>query len=143
MDPFEGRYRYCPRCRAEYRPGFEICTDCGLDLVDELPPEGQAAPEPAAGESQQDLEALQSWVGTDPVAVLTTLNEIEAHVARGALVDAGIPSSVWSSGAGAQYGHAIPLAPFPHRVMVHKDDEAEARELLATTFADEPEGLGE
>jgi hypothetical protein len=127
MDPYEGRYRYCPRCRCEYRPGFEICTDCGVDLVDQLPPE----PPP-------DVEALQSWVGTDPVAVLTTLHEVNAHLARSALVDAGIPSVVWSSGHGAYYGHAIPLAPFPHRVMVHKDDEAEARELLAAEFSDEP-----
>ena len=135
MDPYDGRYRYCPRCRTEYRPGFEICTDCGVDLVDELPPEAPA--------DDPDLEALQSWVGTDPVAVLTTLSEIEAHVARGALVDTGIPASVWSSGAGAQYGHAIPLAAFPHRVMVHKDDEAEARELLATRFGGESQGLAE
>ena len=136
MDPYEGRYRYCPRCRAEYRPGFEICTDCGLDLVDELPPEVTTSGEGTGAEATPDLEALQSWVGTDPVAVLTTLNEIEAHVARGVLVDAGIPSSVWSSGAGAQYGHGISLAAFPHRVMVHKDDEAEARELLATRFGE-------
>ena len=74
------------------------------------------------------------------MAVLTTLNEVDAHLARSALVGAGIPSSVWSSGAGAQYGHAIPLAAFPHRVMVHKDDETEARELLASHFGDGAEG---
>ena len=139
MDPFEGRYRYCPRCRSEYRPGFEICTDCGVDLVDKLSPEGQSLGEGVAAETSPDLEALQSWVGTDPVAVLTTMHELDAHLARGALVDAGIPCSVWSSGAGAQYGHLTPLSAFPHRVMVHKDDEAEARELLATRF-DGPSG---
>lgn len=137
MDPFEGRYRYCPKCRTEYRPGFEICTDCGLDLVDALPEENAST----RGAPDRDLEALQSWVGTDPVAVLTTLDEIHAHLVRGALVDADIPSSVWSSGAASQYGHAISLAGFPYRVMIHKDDEAEARELLAAQFGDELEGL--
>ena len=137
MDPFEGRYRYCPSCRTEYRPGFEICTDCGVDLVDELPPEV------AAGEatSQPGLEALQSWVGTDPVSVYTGLSEVHAHIARSALVAADIPAVVWSSGHGGYYGHAIPLSPFPHRVMVHKEDEAEARELLAAQFGQEPEKL--
>lgn len=29
---------YCPKCRAEYREGFTRCSDCGLDLVEVLPP---------------------------------------------------------------------------------------------------------
>jgi hypothetical protein len=28
---------FCPKCRAEYRPGFTHCTDCDVDLVTELP----------------------------------------------------------------------------------------------------------
>ncbi|HEX2293900.1 MAG TPA: DUF2007 domain-containing protein [Actinomycetota bacterium] len=132
MDPYEGRYRYCPRCRCEYRPGFDLCTDCGVDLVDELPPEG------AQGPPDADLEALQSWVGTDPVAVLVTPSEINAHVARGLLVDAAIPCSVWGSGHDGYFGHVVQMAPFPFRVMVHKDDEAEARELLASRFEGSP-----
>ncbi|MCK5683626.1 DUF2007 domain-containing protein [bacterium] len=30
---------YCPECKAEYRPGFETCSDCDVHLVkyDELP----------------------------------------------------------------------------------------------------------
>lgn len=31
--------RWCPNCRAEYREGFDTCTDCGVALVDERPPE--------------------------------------------------------------------------------------------------------
>ena len=27
---------FCPRCEAEYRPGFSRCSDCGVDLVDSL-----------------------------------------------------------------------------------------------------------
>lgn len=29
---------FCPACRAEYRPGFNRCSDCGIDLLDVLPP---------------------------------------------------------------------------------------------------------
>ncbi|HYP21993.1 MAG TPA: DUF2007 domain-containing protein [Actinomycetota bacterium] len=83
---------------------------------------------------------MESWVGPDPVPVYTTLTEVEAHLVRSALVAADIPSVVWSSGHGGYYGHAIGLAPFPHRVMVHRDDEAEARDLLAARF---PDGTGE
>jgi len=30
---------FCPVCRFEYRPGFTECGDCGVALVDELPPD--------------------------------------------------------------------------------------------------------
>ena len=29
---------YCPVCRAEYREGFLECSDCDVDLVEELEP---------------------------------------------------------------------------------------------------------
>ncbi len=32
-----GSPMFCPRCKAEYRPGFSQCTDCELDLVEHLP----------------------------------------------------------------------------------------------------------
>jgi hypothetical protein len=35
---------YCPQCRVEYRPGFGRCSDCEVDLVEELAPLN--APEP-------------------------------------------------------------------------------------------------
>lgn len=30
---------FCPKCKSEYRQGFYKCSDCGTDLVDQLPPE--------------------------------------------------------------------------------------------------------
>ena len=32
---------YCPHCRSEYRPGFALCKDCEIGLVEELPPEAK------------------------------------------------------------------------------------------------------
>ncbi len=29
---------FCPNCRAEYREGFSRCSDCGIELVEVLPP---------------------------------------------------------------------------------------------------------
>lgn len=34
---------FCPICRAEYREGFKECTDCDVNLVEELEP----VPEPS------------------------------------------------------------------------------------------------
>ena len=30
---------WCPKCKNEYIEGITTCTDCGVDLVDELPKE--------------------------------------------------------------------------------------------------------
>lgn len=37
----------CPRCLTDYRDGFEVCADCGEDLVSELPPEIKPQAPPA------------------------------------------------------------------------------------------------
>ncbi len=99
--------------------------------MDEPPAEPVADPDP-------ELEALQSAVGADPVEVLRTGDELHAALVRGALVDAGIPAAVWSSGFGGYFGHASSGTAFGHRVMVHKEDEAEARELVASEFEGKP-----
>ncbi len=35
---------YCPKCKTEYNPGIEKCSDCDLRLVDELPEEPSEEP---------------------------------------------------------------------------------------------------
>ena len=37
---------FCPHCKAEYRPGFTICADCEVDLVDALPEPESKEPNP-------------------------------------------------------------------------------------------------
>lgn len=32
---------WCPKCRTEYRQGFAICNDCGLQLVENLEKENE------------------------------------------------------------------------------------------------------
>lgn len=48
---------FCPNCRDEYRPGFTVCTDCGVPLVAELPsePRDEAGSEWEAVASARDL----------------------------------------------------------------------------------------
>ena len=45
---------FCPECRCEYRPGFHECADCGVPLVDELPPVVQPPPTPEAAKWELD-----------------------------------------------------------------------------------------
>jgi len=50
---------FCPKCRAEYREGFSRCSDCEVDLVDELPPEE----EEMVDEEPSDLVQLHVFAG--------------------------------------------------------------------------------
>ena len=59
---------FCPQCSAEYRPGFTHCTDCDVDLVDELPPARADSFESSPGGSPGDEEDpfCAFWQGDDP-----------------------------------------------------------------------------
>jgi hypothetical protein len=68
---------FCPQCRAEYRRGFTRCSDCDVDLVDELPPSGNTA---------ENVETLKSvWTGKDQARCTTLCERLKA---------AGIPFKV-------------------------------------------------
>lgn len=41
---------FCPNCRAEFRSDFTRCSDCGVELVDVLPPPSMQGPEPREDE---------------------------------------------------------------------------------------------
>ena len=57
------RGMFCPQCRAEYRPGFTKCADCGVDLVTTLPDRSESE----AKNPTINLDAaVLLWAGVDP-----------------------------------------------------------------------------
>src|SRR5580698_11292018 len=51
---------FCPDCKAEYRPGFTRCSDCGLDLVEHLEQTNIHSNNPELSDTPELL-----WTGTD------------------------------------------------------------------------------
>ena len=100
---------FCPKCRAEHREGFSVCSDCNVDLVHELPPE----PEPECAEHIGYEEVLATYNPTD-IAIMKSLLDAQ-----------GITYFFH----GEHPAHVKPPAN-PARLMVKKDEAALARDLL-------------
>ncbi len=115
----------CPRCGSEYREGFTRCTDCDLELVPSAPP-------PEAGDVRSHIELVKVFEGGNPAVIPLVESLFE---------DAGIEYSTSSESlqdlfALGRLGTGHNNAIGPVLFYVRKEDEAEARAIMATL--DEP-----
>ncbi|MFA6239355.1 MAG: hypothetical protein WC655_00415 [Candidatus Hydrogenedentales bacterium] len=97
---------YCPNCRAEFREGFDTCSDCNVALVDTLPPED-----------------VPEYV--DYVELLSTFNPSDIAIVKSVLDSTDIPY-VWE---GDYFTTAEPLVT-PARLMVQTERAQEAADFL-------------
>jgi hypothetical protein len=112
---------YCPRCGAEYRPGFVACADCNVALVTYQP----SIPKATGGRTADGTEAYDG-----PIVELTRFpTRFEADVIIAKLHAAGVRVVMGPDDAGGWYPHlAIAQG---HRVLVAEDDLVAAKEVLA------------
>ena len=96
---------FCPKCRTEYREGFNVCADCDSDLVEELPPE--EAPE-----------------FTEYVEVLGTYNPADVALIK-SILDAEKITYYFN----AEHFMYVPLGE-TLRLMVKKDQAKKAKQVL-------------
>jgi hypothetical protein len=117
---------HCPNCGAEYRPGFDVCADCGVPLVS-----GPA--EPAEDRARPSTPDWTMGRGVD-IAVLDTFTWDEAWQLVDELERAGIPALV--------HPDTLPAGTPPNRsrvqVVVRKDQLDPAREVLEQHRRAEP-----
>ena len=97
---------YCPKCRAEYRELFYVCSDCHIDLVDNIPP----VPEP-------------EFVNFNEI--LATYNPADIVFLKSLLESEGIQYFF----KGEHFMYMRPLAD-PVRLMVRDDQVEEVIELI-------------
>ncbi|MEN8263293.1 MAG: DUF2007 domain-containing protein [Nitrospirota bacterium] len=97
---------FCPECNAEYREGFSRCSDCHVDLVEQLPP----------GQEEEFIEYIE---------ILRTSNPSDIALIKSILDSEGIIYYF-------QGEHANNILPpiLPARLKVNKTQEKEAVEIL-------------
>ena len=78
---------FCPQCKAEYRAGFARCSDCDVELVQQLPVD----PQPISETDHPQLAVVRTYT-----------SHVDADLARTALEVAGIESMVTSDDEGRQ-----------------------------------------
>lgn len=115
--------KYCPNCGAEYRAGFESCSDCHVALVDE----------PSEVVAQHE----EGPVLRERTVIFRSGRRMDAELVRGRLEADGIDARIWSSGLGPwRLESALTevtgvASEFnAHQVVVDPHDRARALELL-------------
>ena len=104
---------FCPECKSEYRPGFNRCSDCDVDLVEQLP------------EETEIYDMVEAGTVDDPVA---------GNMVREAMANEDIPCSL--TGRGSEEG-MMPGVASPTRevkVMVAREYLPRAKEILKAFF---------
>jgi len=99
---------FCPKCRAEFREGFDTCSDCHVELVEDLPPLPDDQPE-----------------FVNLVEILATYNPADIVFLKSLLESEGIKYFF----KGEHFMYMRPLAD-PVRLMVRQDQVDDAIELL-------------
>ena len=98
-----GPTTHCPNCLAEYRPGFDTCADCGVELVrGPAPVTEEHAPADARHRPHPPEDRHQVPV------VLATLPRLEGQLLAGRLQAEGLVASADEPALMSAYGGALP-----------------------------------
>jgi len=111
---------FCPRCGADYREGFDTCSDCGVPLVSEKDFRRLQEARRREDQRRRDIETVE---------VYSVQGEAEADIIRSLLEANGIKS--FSTGQSVQSVHPFTVDGLGHlKIMVRKEDAIEARKII-------------
>lgn len=108
---------FCPQCKAEYRDGFYVCTDCNVQLVTEIP-SAQVAETPVRPDTSQFEKIFE------------TEDSYEFLDACKVLEEAGIPFAGDERYTGEFRATKRAQAPYVWTILVAPENKEEAVRLL-------------
>lgn len=115
---------FCPKCGVEYRPGFKVCSDCGVNLVTSVHERSKAP-----GRSNEHQPPVAVWRGDDPVAFSAALAALE---------EAGIPARELAFHD--QFTQILAVQPNELTILVHPDNAEVACSVIREALKPEPPG---
>ncbi|NCO35253.1 MAG: hypothetical protein AUJ92_00020 [Armatimonadetes bacterium CG2_30_59_28] len=119
---------FCPDCKYEFAPHTRRCSDCGADLVEELPQQPPVARLPVGGRVPTEADEL---------VTVSTSNLPGAVAMARSLLDA---TGFWHECEGLalyHFGYATPVV-----IRVQRRDLSEVKELLSGLESVSPNKLG-
>lgn len=118
---------FCPACKAEYRPGYVRCSDCGVDLVEKL----DTIQSPAEARNENDDTAYELlWAGIDPRIFQEYRYALQAEQ---------ISSQERPPGSPLLYQSLRP----PMEIWTHRRDHEAVDKVRRQLLGDEDESAGE
>jgi hypothetical protein len=111
---------WCPKCRSEYREGFDSCSECGEALVDELPDEQAESPTIKKAFDDDDI----------PVFLVSAADNFEADILEGKLEAYGVPVMKQHKDAGGYLHIYMGASPFGIDLYVPSKLLEKAKEIL-------------
>lgn len=136
---------YCPDCRYIYRPGVEVCPDCGAELVDEEEHDSDGDGAVDTDEAPGFIRSLLAHPALDEemdlVPVYRAQDSVMADLIHGVLASEGVDSAVHSQEATALRGVLDPRATSWAVILVAEEDVVHAREVIAAYLAGKDGGV--
>lgn len=110
---------WCPKCKTEYREGFNICSDCNIELVPELP---------------QDSDENANTINYKEAFLISVANDMEAKVIEALLSSHDIPVLRKYKGAGGYLQVYMGATIFGIDLFVSSRELETAKEILAAEY---------
>lgn len=124
---------FCPQCKAEYRPGFDRCSDCDVQLVDHL----QVEEPKRAPKDRRTFDADSFTPEPELVVIRTYQRGLDADLGKSVLEAAGIQSMIrGDSGRRYYYGYGLALST-GIELLVRAEDAEDAEKILDMDVTDE------
>jgi hypothetical protein len=103
---------FCPKCKSEYIDGYKSCSDCGVDLVEELP--------------EEKIPTKTNPEFIEYELLLSTYNARDIVILKSILEGENITYHIQGEYSMNNYGTGV----IPTKVLVKKDQFSRAKEVL-------------
>jgi hypothetical protein len=109
---------FCPQCGYEYRDGFSVCSDCGIELVEQKP------------------EPKLKHHNERSVVVFKAIDDVQAMTMKAVLESAGIPVAEIADRSGVMDGLNVALSDEIYSRLVTIESRAEEATKLIQEYLD-------